>query len=184
MNSTVSYSRLAVTFHWLLAAALFAQLALGWWMVDLPKSPPGLRADWFNVHKSIGLTIALVVLVRVVWRGTHPVAPHAGLPAWQRHAARLNHAALYVCMLAIPLSGYLGSSFTRYPVRYFGIVLPDWNRDWPAAKELMSALHHAGVWLFMSLLALHVAAALWHWRKRDAVCGRMGLPSLPRLSRS
>ena len=184
INSTVPYSRFAVALHWLLAAALFAQLALGWWMIDLPKSPPGLRAGWFNVHKSVGLTIALVVLVRVVWRATHPVAAHAALPAWQRQAARLNHAALYLCMLAIPLSGYLGSTFTRHPVRYFGIVLPDWNRDWPAAKELMSALHYAGVWLFTGLLAVHIAAALWHWRKRDAVCARMGLPAPPRLSRS
>jgi cytochrome b561 len=180
-SSTVCYSRFAVALHWLLAAALFAQLALGWWMIDIPKSPPGLRAGWFNVHKSIGLTIALVVLVRIVWRTIHPVAAHGALPAWQRQAARLNHALLYLCMLAIPLSGYLGSTFTRYPVRYFGIVLPDWNRDWPAAKELMSAVHYAGVWLFMTLLALHIAAALWHWLKRDPVCARMGLPALPRL---
>jgi cytochrome b561 len=171
------YTRTAIATHWLLAAALFAQLALGWWMLDLPKSPPGLRAGWFNLHKSIGITIALVVLLRIVWRARHPVAAHASLPGWQRAAARATHAALYACMLVIPLSGYLGSTFTRYPVRYFGLVLPDWNRDWPAAKEWMSGIHHAAVWLLMALVALHVAAALWHWLRRDAVCARMGLPA-------
>jgi cytochrome b561 len=176
------YTRFAVALHWLLALALFAQLALGWWMLELPKSPPGLRAGWFNLHKSIGLTIVMVVLLGLRWRAAHPPPRHAKLPEWQLRAARLNHAAIYICMLLIPLSGYLGSTFTRYPVRYFGVVLPDWNRDWPAAKELMSSVHAAAVWLFMALLAVHIAAALWHWFKRDEVCARMGLPVLRRLS--
>jgi cytochrome b561 len=176
------YTRIAVAVHWLLALALFAQLALGWWMLDIPKSPPGLRAGWFNLHKSIGLSIAFVVLLRVVWRTTHPVAADASLPSWQRMAARANHAALYALMLVIPLSGYLGSTFTRYPVRYFGIVLPDWNRDWPAAKQLMSGIHYAAVWLLMALIAVHIAAALWHWWRRDTVCARMGLPALRPLN--
>jgi cytochrome b561 len=174
------YSRATVALHWLLAAALFAQLALGWWMLDLPKSPPGLRAGWFNVHKSIGLSIGAVVLLRVVWRAMHPVRQDALLPRWQRNAARVAHGLLYMCMLVIPLSGYLGSTFTRYPVLYFGLRLPDWNRDWPAAKQLMSSIHYAAVWLFMALLALHIAAALWHWIQRDGVMGRMRLAPLTR----
>jgi cytochrome b561 len=185
IHSTVSpYSRFAVALHWLLAAALFAELALGWWMLDVPKNPPGVRAGWFNLHKSIGLTIAVIVLLRALWRTNHHLAAHPALPRWQRRASTLTHVALYLCMLVIPLSGYLGSSFTRYPVRYFGFVLPDWNRDWPAAKELMSDIHSAAVWLFVALLALHIAAALWHWLRGDAICTRMGLPPAPRLSRS
>jgi cytochrome b561 len=179
-----SYTRGAVAVHWLLAAALFAQLALGWWMLDLPKNPPGLRAGWFNLHKSIGLTIAAVELFRVVWRYRRPCAADPQLPGWQRRAARATHALLYITMLVIPLSGYLGSTFTRYPVLYFGMALPAWNRDWPAAKQLMSSIHHGAVWLFMALVALHVAAALWHWMRRDSVCARMGLPQRATLSRS
>ena len=175
------YSRAAVAMHWILAIALFAQLALGWWMLELPKSPPGLRAGWFNLHKSIGLTLALAVLLRVVWRATHPPRADALLPRWQRNAARWAHGLLYACMLAMPLSGYLGSTFTRYPVRYFGVVLPDWNRNWPAAKELMSNVHYAVAWLFMALLALHVGAALWHWVvQRDGVMDHMRFASLSR----
>ncbi|HWI80488.1 cytochrome b [Ramlibacter sp.] len=179
-----SYTSIAVWLHWLLAVALFAQLALGWWMLDLPKSPPGLRAGWFNLHKSIGLSIGALALGRLAWRLRHPVAPDPQLTAWQRHAARLTHALLYLCMLALPLSGLLGSNFTRYPVRYFGIALPAWNHEWPAAKELMSALHAAGVWLLMTLVGVHVLAALWHWLRRDAVCARMGLPTLTHLNGS
>jgi cytochrome b561 len=161
--------------HWLLAAALLAELALGWWMQALPKSPPGWRADMYNLHKSIGITIALLLPLRIVW-ATRGAPSFGWLPRWQQRAAQWTHAALYLCMLLIPLSGYLGSTFTRYPVRYFGVALPSWNHDWPAAKEWMSIAHSIAVWLFVALLALHIAAALWHWLRRDAVCPSMGLP--------
>ena len=83
------YTKLAVTLHWLIAALVVAQLGLGWWMLDIPKQPGGVRAFWFNVHKSVGMTIALLVLVRIAWRLRHP-APllPARVPAWQRRSAR------------------------------------------------------------------------------------------------
>lgn len=168
-----------ITLHWLLAVALIYQVLLGWWMLDLPKSPPGLRAGWFNFHKSIGLSILVVVLVRLVFRLRDPVAPLA-LPGWQRRAATGNHALLYACMLLLPLSGYLGSVFSGHPVRFFGAVLPAWAGAWPAGKQLMSALHLGLAWTLMGLVGLHVAAALWHWLQRDGVTARMGLPALRR----
>jgi cytochrome b561 len=176
------YSRVAIALHWILAAALIYQIALGWWMLDLPKAPPGLRAGWFNVHKSIGISIAIVVLVRLAWRMGHRLGPAPGLPAWQRHAAEWSHRLLYACMLGLPLSGYLGSAFSGYPVRYFGYVLPAWMQSWPAGKQFMSSLHWTLVWLFMGLVTLHVAAALWHWHRRDGVAARMGLPLSRRMA--
>jgi cytochrome b561 len=170
------YGRVAVLLHWLVAVALLGQLTLGWWMVGLPKSPPGLRAGWFNLHKSIGLTIAAVVLVRLAWRLTHRVAAPSFLPPWQQRAARINHALLYVLMLLIPMSGYLGSAFSGYPVKYFGTTLPAWAAAWPAGKAYMSGMHLTCIVLFMALLVLHVGAASWHWARRDGVAARMGLP--------
>jgi cytochrome b561 len=79
-------------------------------------------------------------------------------------------------MVLLPVTGYLGSAFTRYPVLFFGHALPRWSPDWPAAKELMSGLHEVLVWVFMALLVLHVGAALWHWLRGDAIASRMGLP--------
>jgi cytochrome b561 len=162
--------------HWLLAVLLIYQLALGWWMLDLPKSPPGLRAGWFNLHKSIGISIGMLVLVRLAWRMGHAAPAHPALPAWQRRAAHASHVLLYACMLVLPLSGYLGSVFSGYPVKFFGSVLPPWAPAWPDGKAAMSALHLGAVWTFMALVAAHVAAALWHWTRRDGVVAAMGLP--------
>jgi cytochrome b561 len=179
-NSAVDvYPRGVIVLHWLLALALVAELVLGWWMQALPKAPLGLRAGWFNLHKSIGITVALALPLRIWWGVTRAKLPRDALPAWQWQASQAAHWALYACMVVMPLSGYLGSTFTKYPVRYFGVTLPDWNRDWPAAKELMSSIHWASAWLFVLLLAAHVAAALWHWSRGDGVCARMGMPPLP-----
>lgn len=175
MDSGARYHPLSIGLHWIVAALVFAQIALGWWMQEIPKNPPGLRADWFNLHKSIGLTVGLLMLLRLAWRFVHP-APQLpqSMPRWQRAAAAASHILLYACLFLQPLWGYLGSSFTRYPVKYFGITLPRWGWDSPVLKDLLSELHLGTAWLLMTVLALHVAAALKHLLvDRDGVFFRM-----------
>ena len=169
------YHGVAIALHWIVGLLVLGQIALGWWMLELPKSPPGLRAGWFNGHKSIGLTIALLVIVRLAWRLRHPAPPlPVSMPPWQARASRASHFLLYACLVVQPLAGYLGSSFTRYPIKYFGITLPHWGWDSPALKELFSMIHFACAIVFMTLIALHVAAALKHLLvDRDAVFQRM-----------
>lgn len=168
------YGRTAIILHWLIALLLGLQLALGWWMTGLPKSLPGLRAVWFNLHKSVGITLGLLILLRLWWRWRHaPPAWPAAFPRWQRLAALSTHRALYAAMIALPLSGYLGSNFTRYPIRLFGLALPRWGGDWPAGKATMSFIHQWTAWGLLALLALHLAAALAHALRRDQVLARM-----------
>ena len=169
------YTRTAIFFHWLLAAGVFAQVSLGLWMIGIPKSPPGVRAYWFNVHKSIGITLGLLVLARLAWRLAHrPPALPATMVRWQRRAAQVSHYAMYACMIVLPLSGYLGSSFTKYPIKYFGYTLPHWGWDAPALKELCSQVHFVTATLFIVLILLHVSAALKHrFVDRDGVFERM-----------
>ena len=62
------YDKAAIALHWAIAALALAQIALGWWMIEIPKDPPGVRASWFNLHKSIGMTIGLLMLARLAWR--------------------------------------------------------------------------------------------------------------------
>lgn len=175
VDSRERYTLTAMVLHWLIAVAVFAQIALGVWMVGIPKSPPGVRAYWFNLHKSIGITIGVLVLVRLAWRLAHrPPALPTSVPAWQRLAARCSHWGLYACMVALPLSGYLGSSFSKYPIKYFGYTLPHWGWESPALKALLSQIHYGAAILFMVLIALHVSAALKHrFVDRDGVFERM-----------
>lgn len=177
-SAVARYSRTAIALHWLLAAALLAELVLGWWMQDVPKSPPGVRAGWYNVHKSIGITIALLVAARLIWRASHPLADDGHASPWQHAAAQAAHGMLYACMLLMPVTGFLGSVFTRYPIRLFGVVLALPHVDWPAGKQLMADAHLASANVFAALIAVHVLAALWHWLQRDGVTARMGIPSL------
>ena len=169
------YHPARIALHWIIAAAVLGQLALGWWMLDIPKTPPGLRADWFNVHKSIGLTIGAAMVLRVWlwWRFPSPPLP-ASIPRWQAVVARSTHVLLYVCLLVLPISGYLGSSFSKYPVKYFGFTLPQWGWDAPLLKELFSAGHYLTVWTLIVALALHVVAALKHaFIDRDTIVRRI-----------
>jgi cytochrome b561 len=170
-----TYTRTAVVLHWLIAACAFGQIALGLWMISIPKSPPGIRAYWFNVHKSVGITLGVLILVRLLWRLAHraPTLPLT-MPEWRRITAKASHFLLYLCMLTMPLTGYLGSSFTKYPILYFGVPLPHWGWDAPALKELCSQIHFATVIVFMVLIAIHATAALQHLLiVRDGVFQRM-----------
>jgi cytochrome b561 len=176
---TSVYTRTAVVLHWLIGVAVLAQITLGLWMITIPKVPIGVRAGWFNVHKSIGITLAVLILVRILWRLFHQAPPlPATVPKWERIAAKANHLLLYACMIVMPVSGYLGSSFTKYPILYWGIKLPQWGWDSPALKDLFSQVHFVTVIIFIALIALHIAAALKHALiDRDGIVQRMWFKS-------
>ena len=169
------YHPVSIALHWLIALLVLAQVALGWWMVEIPKSPPGVRAWWFNLHKSIGLTIGVLMLARLAWRlGHRPPPLPASMPSWQRAAAGVSHFLLYACVILQAVWGYLGSTFTKYPIKYFGVTMPHWGWDSPQLKDLFSALHLGTAWLLMGVLAVHFGAALKHLLvNRDGVFQRM-----------
>ena len=173
-NTGERYTHVAVTLHWLIAALIVSQLLLGWWMIGIPKEPVGVRAYWFNLHKSVGMSIAVLVLLRLAWRFRHPApALPASVPTWQRRAAAISHALLYACLLGMPLAGFLGSTFSGYPIKYFGLALPQWGYKSAPLKEFFSAVHLSLAWVFMTLIALHAGAALKHLLDRDGVFSRM-----------
>jgi cytochrome b561 len=172
--SDVRYTRTAIVLHWTIAVAAAAQVALGWAMQSIPKQPPGLRADAFNLHKSIGLTILLLMALRIAWRIAHAPPPLPSMPAWQRAAAKANHGLLYLVLLALPSTGYLGSAWSGYPVRYFGLALPGWSAKNDILKAAMSDAHLALSLVLAAAVLLHVAAAMHHaWVARDGTLRRM-----------
>jgi len=169
------YDGVAIALHWLMAVAIVAEIALGWWMLDIPKLPAGVRAGWFNLHKSVGLTLGVLLILRLLWRLKHSAPPlPASVPQWQIRAAHINHALMYLCLVTLVLAGYLGSSFSGYPIRWFGVLVPGWGWRDDTIKEAMSVLHYWASWLLMTLLVLHLTATLKHALfDRDGTLARM-----------
>jgi cytochrome b561 len=167
------YTRTAVALHWLVAALFVAQFAWGWLMQEIPKSPPGMRADAFNVHKSIGLCLLGLMLFRLGWRIAHRPPPLPPMPAWQARLAELTHRTLYAALIVQPVSGYLGSVWSGYPVKWFGITLPAWGVANPALKDAMSDVHLVTSCVLLALVVLHIAGALYHAVRGDGLIARM-----------
>lgn len=172
--SVARYTGVAIALHWVVAATIFATFCLGLYMSELELSPLKLRL--YAYHKWLGVTIFLLVLMRLAWRlGHRPPPPPPGVPDWQRHAAAGAHAALYLLTLAIPLSGWLMSSASGFQVVYLGwLPIPDLVGKDKALFEQFRAAHFALNMLMLAVVALHVAAALkHHFADRDDVLVRM-----------
>ena len=166
------YTRVAVVLHWAIAALILLQIGLGWYMVDLPKGPD--RSWFIALHKSFGITTAFLILLRVAWRLTHrPPALPAWFPAWQARAAEITHRLLYLCMVLMPLSGYLSASFTKYPMKWFGMSFPKagWEDDF--INAIFNGLHKGTSILLVALFVLHAGAALRHLFQGDGVFRRI-----------
>ena len=178
MSKSIDYTRTAVALHWLVAAGLAAALAVGFYMVDLPLSP--FKLQIYSWHKWAGVTIFLLVFVRLVWRLKHgaPESP-ANMPAWQQAVADYTHRALYVLMVAIPLTGWLMSSAKGFQTVYFGILpLPDLVDKNKELGHTLALVHEALNFTLVALVLAHAAAAVkHHFVNRDEVLARM-LPFL------
>jgi cytochrome b561 len=160
----------------MIALAVIVQFTWGWWMQGIPKQPPGMRVDAYNLHKSVGLTILTLMIVRLIWRLQHPAPALPAMPRWQARLAHVVHALLYVVLFVHPLAGYLGSVYSGYPVKLYGMTLPAWGRNDPALKDFFSSSHLVTSWVIAGAVALHVAGALKHaFVDRDATMARMGL---------
>jgi len=175
-DAAARYTRTAIVLHWVIAILVVGQIAWGWWMLGIPKLPVGQRVDAFNLHKSVGMTILLLMVLRLAWRARHTSPPFPTMPSWQAGLAQATHFLLYAAALIQPLAGYLGSEFSGFPVRFFGVLLPTWAGKNVALKETLSVVHLATSWTIVGLIALHVAGALKHALiDRDGVLARMGL---------
>jgi cytochrome b561 len=183
MPSTESlyYTRTAKVLHWLIAATILFMLMLGWSFDYLPKGET--KFFFFQLHKSIGITILMLSLVRLCWRLLHAAPPlPTSMPAWEQRAAHIGHFFLYAAMIGVPVSGWamVSAHVPAMPTILFGVV------HWPSfpilatlenRKEIGEALENAhglGATVLAILVAGHVAAALkHHFIARDDILLRM-----------
>ena len=157
------YTTVAIVLHWLIGLCIIAELALGLWMVELPKDPPGIRASYFNLHKSIGIMLIALIAIRIFWRATHrPPELPASILGWQVKLSKVVHYLLYLLMVLVPATGILGSIYSKYPIKFFGEVLPRLAEPNPVLKEAFSDAHFILTKVMIAIVILHILAALKH----------------------
>jgi len=180
------YSAVSRVLHWLVACGIVLQFILGQRAEEaaaIGNLPSQLAA--LAQHKSIGITLLGLALLRLVWRlvqppvnAPYPPAPSAPAVFAQKRMATFMHAALYALLFFLPLSGWLMSSASGYSVAWFNLVqLPDLIAPSEAKKALLQTLHNAAGKLLLALAIGHILAALKHWLvDKDGVMARMGGP--------
>jgi cytochrome b561 len=156
-----SYSAFSRWVHWLTLALFVALFALGWYRDLLPQT---MRGSALQLHKSFGITVLALTILRLIWRfiAGVPAIP-ADLPAWQKLGARASHAVLYLLLLAQPLVGWLWSSVGTKPINFFFLVQLPWliGPD-KQLNRTLGNLHGLIAYALLIVIALHAAAALYH----------------------
>ena len=183
MNNNIKYTNVAIALHWLIGIAILFMFVLGWFMTELPKETPkttsfdifnlGLitwgaedeqsqRSFYFNLHKSVGLSLLMLIVLRMYWRFTHrPPAFLNSMKLWEKRLAKATHHSLYLLMFLIPLSGIIMSAGSKYGIKWFGIkVIPGF--DDKAIRELFYEFHEIFGLLLLLILILHILGAVKH----------------------
>ncbi len=174
-KTATRYTGPAIALHWIVSIAVLTMIGLGLYMVEIPRGTPE-RGVFYNLHKSIGVTLAVVILVRLWWRAKNPPPPlPSSMPAWQVTASKISHALLYMCLVVMPIAGFSASQFTKYGVTYFGLFkIPPMGMENKEIYELLQGVHQMTAKVLIVLLVIHVAAALKHLViDKDGVFQRM-----------
>ncbi len=180
------YRSMVIALHWTIALLIYVQLGLGWYFNEVLPDHSPQQKFLVGIHISVGLTLLLLVLVRIGVRLTHRPPPlPTGMPGWERFLSQAVHFVFYVLMLALPFTGWALASGGKNPISFWGLpwprlpgvaaLLPD-----KAAHESLQHLHvYVLIWVVVINLALHVAGALKHQFDGRPVLWRM-VPFLKR----
>ncbi len=174
-NSSNRYGVVSVAIHWLVALAVFSLFGLGLWMTDLTY-----YSEWYRtapaLHKSIGVTVFVLMLLRVVWRWLTPMpAPISTHSATVRLLSRLGHGLLYFGIFTVMVSGYLISTAEGRGISVFGLFeIPALLSGLPDQADVAGAIHLYVAWGLVVFAVLHGLAALKHHvLERDDTLKRM-----------
>lgn len=173
-NTTDSWGGLSKSLHWLTALLIIGILILGAVMGDFPKP---FRYTLYAIHKSMGVTILLLMVMRLIWRFFNPTpALPEKTPRWQKAIGHGSHGLIYLALIIMPLTGIaMSTAFGRATSFWwlFSFNMPFIHASKPLANFLEQA-HETIAWIIVALLALHLLGALKHYIKdKDNVLQRM-----------
>ncbi|OAE12502.1 cytochrome B [Pseudomonas simiae] len=174
-NSSARYGWVSIVLHWGVALVVFGLFALGLWMVGLDYYSTW-RKDAPDLHKSIGITLFAIMLVRIVWRLISPPPPPlASYSRLTRIGAAFGHAFLYVGLFAVMIAGYLISTADGVGIPVFGLFeIPAVVSGLPDQADTAGVVHLYLAWVLVVFAGLHgVAAFKHHFIDRDATLTRM-----------
>ncbi len=194
------YTKTAIVLHWLIGIAILAMFGLGWYMSELPKDAPKAMAfdlfdlgiyNWqlteevsprtfyFNLHKSIGVTLLGLIVLRIIWRITHrPPALLDSLSAAEKKLATAGHHALYLLMILVPVTGVLMALYSKYGLKWFCTDLFA-GLDNPAMRDTFKEAHEFLGVVMLLVIIVHVLGAIKHKLiDKDGTMDRMSLCKL------
>jgi cytochrome b561 len=198
MKQTPSrYTKTAIILHWLIAIFIALMFGLGWFMADLPKEAPkqlaydlfdlgvytwqlaeeaSPRTFYFNLHKSLGLTVLALIVLRVLWRITHtPPAALSSYKAIEKKVATATHHSLYLLMLAVPVTGLIMAINSKYGVKWFGIDVIA-GLDNKPVRDFFECTHEFVGIVLLVLIGIHLLGALKHkFIDKDDTMSRISL---------
>ena len=174
-NSSSRYGWISIFMHWGVALAVFGLFALGLWMVGLDYYSTW-RKDAPDLHKSIGLVLLAVMVLRVLWRFVSP--PPSTLESYSRMTrigAKFGHSFLYLSLFAVMIAGYLISTADGVGIPVFGLFeVPALVSGLPDQADTAGLIHFYLAWVLVIFSGLHALAALkHHFIDRDATLNRM-----------
>ena len=162
-NTSRNYGLTSIALHWGVALTVFGLFGLGLWMRGLNYYSPWYRSAP-DLHKSIGLVLLAVMLLRLAWRWISPPPPApANHSALVRLASTAGHLTLYAGLFLVMLSGYLISTADGRPISVFGwFEVPALITGIPRQEDVAGDIHFYAAWALVILAALHALAAFKH----------------------
>ena len=177
-NTEKTYGWVAIALHWLTALGVFGLFPLGLYMTDLTYYDP-LYKTLPYIHKSIGVVLFIVILLRIAWRIANPCPwPLPTHAPWERALAKLTHALIYWLLVLVPIAGYLISTADGRPVEVFGLfAVPATITAIPEQEDVAGIVHLGLAIALLALVGLHIAGAIKHHLiDRDTTLLRMLRP--------
>jgi len=162
-NTADRYGVIAKTLHWTIALLVIMMLVMGWVMGSIPNGPDKFWV--YSLHKSIGITILGLVVVRLGWKlmNWNMPGPHTNHKPWERVLSDIVHWGFYVLLLAQPLSGWFGTAAANSTINWFGLsVIPNPVAPSESLRDTMFGIHEFIPWVLLVFIGLHIAGAVKH----------------------